>query len=321
MHLLNKSLSSALAAIEIYNKPKFEYREESFSVLMSTAWELLLKAKFVQDNGGDETSIYEMMPEVEGRPATPKTNRSGNPITFGLTYLADNFRQNPESGMTPECHANLLLLIECRDNSVHFINKDLHFSLRVQEIGTAAVRNYVALAIKWFGVDFTQYNFYLMPLAFHHGFNYYTAIAIDQYNQQTKNFLSYISTTEKQFEGTEDSPHSATTMIVSRVVKTKDADAIGFKITTDPTAPEVRLTEDDLLARYPYDYRSLTTQLKRRYRNFVANNDYHRLRRAIENDNRFCHLRLLNPRSPRGGSKKYFSNAILEYFDNHYQRN
>ena len=42
--LATKSVQTAVAAIEIYNKPSFTYREEAFSLLMTNAWELLLKA-------------------------------------------------------------------------------------------------------------------------------------------------------------------------------------------------------------------------------------------------------------------------------------
>ncbi|MEF1307950.1 DUF3644 domain-containing protein, partial [Vibrio owensii] len=50
--MLEKSISACISAIEIYNKPNFMHREETFSILMTNAWELLLKAKLVKD--GDE---------------------------------------------------------------------------------------------------------------------------------------------------------------------------------------------------------------------------------------------------------------------------
>ena len=43
--LLDKSIGAMISAIEVYNKPSFRYREETFSVLAINAWELLLKAK------------------------------------------------------------------------------------------------------------------------------------------------------------------------------------------------------------------------------------------------------------------------------------
>jgi hypothetical protein len=45
--LLEKSIASAISAIEVYNKPDFKYREETFSILMINAWELLLKSKIL----------------------------------------------------------------------------------------------------------------------------------------------------------------------------------------------------------------------------------------------------------------------------------
>jgi hypothetical protein len=46
LHLLEKSVRSALSAIEIYtNQVQFKWRQESFSNLMVNEWELLLKAR------------------------------------------------------------------------------------------------------------------------------------------------------------------------------------------------------------------------------------------------------------------------------------
>jgi hypothetical protein len=46
---VDKSIGACLAAIEIYNKPNFSYREEVFSILMLNAWELLLKARVMKE--------------------------------------------------------------------------------------------------------------------------------------------------------------------------------------------------------------------------------------------------------------------------------
>lgn len=85
--LAEKSLQAAIAAIEIYNKPNFSYREESFALLMTNAWELLLKEKWLRDRGEVIDTLYEMVKDDAGQ-SKPKVNRSGNPISHGLTYLA-----------------------------------------------------------------------------------------------------------------------------------------------------------------------------------------------------------------------------------------
>jgi hypothetical protein len=53
-HLLRNAKSALLAAIEIYNKPGFSYRDECFVILLLNAWELILKA-LISKNG---KSIY-----------------------------------------------------------------------------------------------------------------------------------------------------------------------------------------------------------------------------------------------------------------------
>src|SRR4051812_7708768 len=57
--LAQKAVQAAIAAIEVYNKPDFHFREEAFSLLITNAWELLLKAKWIADHGEDQESIYE----------------------------------------------------------------------------------------------------------------------------------------------------------------------------------------------------------------------------------------------------------------------
>ncbi|WP_230851072.1 DUF3644 domain-containing protein, partial [Ralstonia solanacearum] len=71
------------AAIEIYNKPSFPYREESFAILAINAWELLLKAKVMAENGGDRGSLYEYEYRTTARNTQSKKrhvkrNRAGN---------------------------------------------------------------------------------------------------------------------------------------------------------------------------------------------------------------------------------------------------
>ncbi len=90
-HLLEKSVHAALSAIEIYNKPDFKYREESFSILMVNAWELLLKARILQENKNNLKSIYVIDSNKTRKDGKPfkhpkfKTSRSGNFLTIDIT--------------------------------------------------------------------------------------------------------------------------------------------------------------------------------------------------------------------------------------------
>ena len=144
--LLDKSIASMLSAIELYNKPNFQYREETFAILAVNAWELLLKAIILRQNRYKLRSLYVLKPCInkDGTKSTTRKyvdkNRSGNPKTISIMetlsildnqkYLPTNLRDNIEA------------LIELRDNSIHFANMD-DISRQIQELGFACIKNYI----------------------------------------------------------------------------------------------------------------------------------------------------------------------------------
>lgn len=317
--LAKKSVQAAIAAIEIYNKPDFSYREEAFSLLMANAWELLLKAKWLLDHGDDVTTLYEMEPHPsDAAKQRPKLNRCGNPITFGAMYLAGQLLEDSNSGYGKNCHENIKGLIEIRDNSAHFVNKDLNFGRRVLEFGTASLQNYLRLVTEWFGFDLSRYNFFLMPLSFYHGFESVVAASISRYTEQESRLLSYLESLESELDAADDdavSMHIKTTL-----TRGKTDDALAFRWTDDATAPAISITEEDILKNYTLDYRRLTTQLRRRYTDFVENADYHRVRKALEVQKKYCIERLLDPGNPRSSKKRFYNSNILVEFDSYYTK-
>ena len=56
--LLDRAIAATIAAIEIYNKPDFRYREEAFAVLAINGWELPLKAKWLASHGNELGALY-----------------------------------------------------------------------------------------------------------------------------------------------------------------------------------------------------------------------------------------------------------------------
>lgn len=88
--LIDKSIGSMLSAIEVYNKPDFKYREETFSILAVNSWELLLKARILKLSNFRINSIYCYKPYVnkEGKKSSKKKvldrNRCNNPKTISI---------------------------------------------------------------------------------------------------------------------------------------------------------------------------------------------------------------------------------------------
>ncbi len=88
IRLYRKAEVALIAAIEVYNKPDFKYREETFAILALNAWELLLKAKLLHEKANDPRALY-IYEDHQTKNGTSKKkylkrNRSGNPHTLGL---------------------------------------------------------------------------------------------------------------------------------------------------------------------------------------------------------------------------------------------
>lgn len=316
--LANKSVLASVAAIEIYNKPNFAYREEAFALLMFNAWELLLKAKWLLDHAEKIESLYELGDDGTGN-KFPKLNRSGNPLSHSASYLSVKLRDDQNSGLEPACHDNILALLEIRDNATHFLNKDLYLGRRVLEIGTASLRNYLYLATEWFQIDLSGYNFFLMPISFYHGFEAVEPATRAHYPEQIQKLLEYLDALEANPLPEGPKQHVAL-HLETKLSRGKDANAVAFRWTDDPTAPALAIREEDLLKTYPWTYRDLATTMKRRYSNFWENRQFHRIRQPLEKETRYVISRLLDPRNPRSAKQRFYNPNILQEFDKHYLR-
>lgn len=316
--LAAKSVQAAIAAIEVYNKPNFSYREEAFSLLMSNAWELLLKAKWLLDHGEAIESLYEFVGDGKGG-KTPKMNRSGNPLSHGAGYLAARLKEDRDSGFEQPCHDNFMALVEIRDNAAHFINKDLYLGRRILEIGTASLRNYLCLGIEWFQLDLSAYNFFLMPISFYHGFEAVEPATRAHYPEQVQRLLAYLDALEEQ-PAEEAAKQHVALRLETKLVRGKDAASVAFRWTDDPAAPAMTVREEDILKNYPMTYRDLADTMKRRYENFLENKAFHKIRKALEKDSKYVILRLLHPVNPRSSRQRFYNPNILQEFDKHYVR-
>jgi hypothetical protein len=318
-----KSVQAAIAAIEIYNKPDFRFREEAFSLLMTNAWELLIKAKWLSDHKEDVASLYVFdLDPLDHSKKLPRLNRCNNPITSGVTSLAQKLFEDSNSGLEKPCLDNLLALVEVRDTSAHFLNKDLYFGRRILEIGTASVQNFVGLVTEWFQIDLTRYNFFLMPLSFYHGFETAAAISISSYPEQVRRlieYLDFLNDSQKEVSGQHQRQHFSL-CLETQLVKSKGASGTEFRWTDDPNAPAVALREEDFRKNFPWTYRVLTENLKKRYADFLENNSYHNVRKPLENDKKLVTMRLLNPNNPKSSKQRFYNPNIVQHFDKHYSR-
>jgi len=315
--LLDKSVDSMLSAIEIYNKPNFKYREETFAVLAINAWELLLKAFILKENKYKIRSIYVLEP-ITNKDGTksltrkkPKLNRCKRPMSISVM---DAICMLDKAGSLPQkLKDNLEALIELRDNSVHFVNL-ASISKQIQELGFACIKNYIGAIKEWgLDVDVSSYNLYLMPLA-------YIDEKITVPSVITAENQSYLTFVKALLENDdkEESDYDIAISIDIDFKKGNTFNSVGVHYDEEGVA--VSLTEENIRQKFPWSYQDVINKCKSRYSDFKQNQDFNNHMKDIKRNNKLCNERLLYPGNPKSGRAFFYSSNVLKTFDTIYTR-
>ncbi len=318
---VDKAEAALVAAVEVYNKPSFQYREETFAILAINAWELLLKARLLKDanNTLKAIRVYESRKTKAGKPSKKqylKRNRAGTPLTISLVACITRLDKQSDARLHPEIKANLAALTAVRDGATHYINASPVLTKHVHEVAAATVKNFILLARQWFKRDFSNSLSLVMPLAFLSGASEISSVVVTAGEKRLIEYLQGLADTETDAK----SPFSVAVSVKIKFERSKLTTASKVQVTKDPDAVRVVLTEEDMRERYPWDYRVLTNRMKARYSDFKENNRYHALRKPLLSDKRYAHSRLLDPSKPKGTRKDFYSPSIFNKFDEHYTR-
>jgi hypothetical protein len=249
--LVAASIQAALAAIEIYNKPVFAYREQAFTILLINAWETLCKAKLIADAKGDVQVLYLKKPD-----GAFKTGRSGNFLTVELTSALNRLT------VSPTVCANLFSLIEIRDTATH-LYADAAVQQMVHSLGVAALQNYHRLLTSWFGNRLKDCKFQIMPLAFTYQFRSLAVLALGQNSEDVARLLKLVL--EHQSAASEDAEFHFVCEIATELRSAKKLDEMGGAVATPATpAPgyPVVVKTQSLVDKYPLSYKELTEQVR-----------------------------------------------------------
>lgn len=314
---VDKAEAAMVAAVEIYNKPCFPYREEVFSILALNAWELLLKAAVLKANNNDLRSIrvYEPKKLKSGRPSKKlylKKNRTGNYQTIGLGVCLNKLSSG-KSKIAPEIKTNLLALVAIRDNSVHYVTPSSVLACQIQEIASGCAHNFLLIAKEWFSRDLTASLSLVLPLSFAaSGVSEAVVVSPDE-SRIIKHLAALVSAEVKQ-----PTDFAVALRLTLKMERSSAPSATKVQISKDEDALKVTLSEEDIREKYPWDYDRLCRHLRTRYSNFLANNRFHKLRKPLQTDERYCKPRLLDPSNPNGTKKDFYSPNIVAEFDKHY---
>lgn len=325
--LVDKAIEAAISAIEIYNKPSFRYREETFSIVMLNAWELLLKARILKENKNRMRSIqvFERKINKSGQPGKrllPKRNRSKNEMTIGLGDAVGTVQAYAKDGIDQYCAENVGLLMEVRDNAVHFQNATKGLKKRVQEIGSASLRNFANASKSWFGRDLSSYDFALMPFAFESPTGVIQTVFADDAKGAQGKLHKLLAEAERQYPFDPSKPFNVGVAVELRFVRRAAESAIPVRLAApdDINAVPVTISEEEVRKRYLWTYDDLAQALRKRYSDFKMDKKFHATRRVLEKGTRPCLVRKLDPRNAKSAKQTFYDPNILKAFDAHYKQ-
>ena len=280
-----------------------------------------MKAKWLNDNNNNLRSLYEKeyrknKDKSRSKKYNIKRSRSGNPLTHSLDYLAKKLVE--QGHLEQNAWANIQALLELRDTSIHFYNSSDNFASKLQMLGAASIENFVSLLQEWFDYDLSEFNFFLMPLSFVKLPARTKAIIL---NNEEKNFLNYLEKLVAETKGG-NSKYYVISDINLNLKRSREKDAPGLRLTSNPDAPELRVTEEQTYERFSWDYEKLTDACRTRYSDFKCNNKYHAIRKVIcESENgKLSKTRYLDPKNPKSSKKQFYNPNILKKLDEHYTK-
>ncbi len=327
MILAEKALHACIAAIEVYNKPAFKYREETFAILMINAWELLLKARVLKENGNRMRSI-EMIETKARKDGTAgsrkqvKRGRSGNAFTIGLRRASELVRQYEKDAIDQRCIDNLELLVEIRDCAVHLYNKTRSLAMRVHEVGTASLRNFAHASKTWFGTDLRDHSLALMPISFDTPAGAIEAVVPDDEKTAVGRLLRRIMADQSANPFDDSAPYNVAIRVQVQFVRKATDNATPVQVTRgDASAVKVVISEEEALKAFPWNYNTLCREARKRYADFKEDKKFVIHRRRLEKDERFCKTRHLDPSRPvKSLEKRFYSANIMQELDKLYSR-
>lgn len=316
---VDKADAAITAAVEIYNKPSFAYREETFAILALNAWELLLKGKVLKDAGNDVRAlrVYEPRDLKGGGKSTKlyaKRNRTGN---FHSISFFECAKRLTASGTLPaEVFANLDALVAIRDNSIHYVTPSARLARQAQELAAASIKNFVLLDKQWFEHDLSRALNLILPLSFVPGTGQVESVVTTADESRLIDFLEQMG----QAIGTPESDFAVAVRLEVKVEKSSLATASKVVWSKAPDAVKVMLTETDIRTKYPWDYGELVKRLTKRYTDFKANQKFHDIRMPLLPDEKYAKARYLDPGNPKSPKKDFYNPNVLPIFDQHYTK-
>ena len=290
-----------LAAVETYNKPRSEYREQTVAFLLVNAWEILTKARIIQQRKGEIEAIYRR----KRGSRRYERNSDGEILTIEIRGAMN------QSGLPEEVKSNINGLIKVRNQAVHLGVLVPALKQSILEFSTAGVQNFAKVYADWFqdSIDAP----YLLPL----GFVGTAQTAVSKYPVRQRQLLKELSDLARSNDSS-DSGYSIVMQI--RVELNRGLSGGGnIGLANDPSVPKVSISDDEALKTFPTSYNGLVDKCRSRYPDFKQNKQFHSAMKNVHQDPKCTYERKLDPTTEKSSKKRFYNlEQTLAKLDNEY---
>lgn len=323
--LIGNSKAAMFAAIELHNKPIFQYRYEVSIILIINSWELLLKAYLIKYRS-DLKVIKNDRSTMDFKLCIENT----------LSTLGKQFMTTSE---------NLYRLYDFRCNFIHFYDDGIDNIVFL--LLSKNVMLYNTFLVSYFANSISEEtNLVLLPIGFKKPLSPVDFLSNEtdykKSSESVQNFIKDLvkSTTFLHGEDIEDSILINYTMSVQNESRINNADLVAaivkgsetatirvekniseFKITNDDRATKIKIDEESIFKNvFSETYKDIVDYCHRVFSDFKTNNAFHKIMKEARLDPNLHKRRLLNIKRESGSGQSFYSHAIYEYLNKFYKK-
>lgn len=226
--LLGKSMEAYVLALETVNRLSVKYRIEAFSYLICNAWELLLKAKILDDTRKKSAIYYPKVRKQKSR-------------TLALRDCLKRLLPNEKD----PTRLNVELIVDLRDDAVHMVIEAVPPD--VMGLFQACVINYHKLLGEWFSISLQdRVPVGMMTLVYDLDptqFNLATPVLRRRLGKDTVEYLQEFETRIRQTHEDLGRPAEFAIGMEYRLALTKKPDSADILLTSGPGGSGLQIVE------------------------------------------------------------------------------
>ena len=282
--------SALLAAVEVYNKPTVEFREQTLSMLITNAWEVLLKARIVQQSNGRVSAIYR---RKKNSRRLDKDKVTKAPRTLSLKRVLQLV------DIPNAIRDNIRGMMHIRNEATHVGMLSGEARQKILEYGTASVQNFIAISYDWFGENIEAP--YLLPVGFIGNAN----VVTQTYSRGQRELIRTL--TNIAAHNNENDSQFSVTLQVDVSLNRNISGGGNIGITDDPNVPRVAISDEEAMKRFYCNYLELVAMCAARYTNFKRGKQFNEAMKSVKADPNCAHHRRHNPKNTQSGVTVFYN--------------